>query len=338
MPNSKHAIIRYQALDKCFRNTGRKYFIEDLVEACRVALVNHTGNNESIQKRQVYDDINFMISENGYNAPIEKDKVGRKVYYFYDDVNFTINNQPLTESEAAELKETLLTLNRFKGLPQFEWVESMITRLEASFQFGEEANQIIEFDQNEYLQGKEYIKDLYHAITNKQALTVTYQSFHAEEPSALEFHPYYLKQYNNRWFVFGQNPNYPNITNLALDRIHNIENRDAIYLETTIDFKEYFEDCIGVTYNEGDKTEKVILKIEATRWPFVQTKPIHGSQRVIQKTDEFTKISLEVVQNNELLNTLLHFGEKIEVLEPVSLRKELKEKVSKLNKIYNCAD
>ena len=92
MPNSKHAIIRYQALDKCFRNTGRKYFIEDLVEACRVALVNHTGNDESIQKRQVYDDINFMISENGYNAPIEKDKVGRKVYYFYDDVNFTFVN------------------------------------------------------------------------------------------------------------------------------------------------------------------------------------------------------------------------------------------------------
>ncbi len=61
-------------------------------------------------------------------------EIGRKVYYFYSDINFTINNQPLTESEAQELKETLITLNRYKGLPQFEWIESMTTRLEASFQ------------------------------------------------------------------------------------------------------------------------------------------------------------------------------------------------------------
>ena len=118
-----------------------------------------------------------MQSENGYDAPIEKDKIGRKVYYFYSDINFTINNQPLTESEAQELKETLVTLNRFKGLPQFEWIESMTTRLEASFQFGEEANQVIEFDQNEFLKGKEFINELYHAVTNKTPLAVIYKSF-----------------------------------------------------------------------------------------------------------------------------------------------------------------
>lgn len=34
MPTNKQAVIRYQALNKCFRNTGRQYFIDDLVEAC----------------------------------------------------------------------------------------------------------------------------------------------------------------------------------------------------------------------------------------------------------------------------------------------------------------
>ena len=113
MPNTKYAIIRYQALDKCFRNKSKRYFIDDLVNACQSAIENFTGNAEGVQKRQVYDDIAFMMSESGYNSPIEKDKIGRKVYYYYSDVNFSINNQPLTESEALELKETLITLNRF---------------------------------------------------------------------------------------------------------------------------------------------------------------------------------------------------------------------------------
>ena len=201
MPINKHQIIRYQALDKCFRNTARRYFIDDLIDACQQAIHNFTGNVEGVQKRQIYDDIAFMQSEDGYAAPIEKSKIGRKVYYFYSDINFTINNQPLTESEAQELKETLVTLNRFKGLPQFEWIESMTTRLEASFQFGVDANQIIEFDQNEFLKGKEYIKDLYHAIINKTPLTVVYKSFNSNTEIQLELHPYYLKQYNNMYIV-----------------------------------------------------------------------------------------------------------------------------------------
>lgn len=91
MPNTKYAIIRYQALDKCFRNTAKRFYMDDLVMACQLAIENFTGNPEGVQKRQVYDDIAFMMSENGYNAPIEKGKNGRKVYYFYDDIQFSIN-------------------------------------------------------------------------------------------------------------------------------------------------------------------------------------------------------------------------------------------------------
>ena len=262
MPQNKHQIIRYQALDKCFRNSTKRYFIDNLIDACNEAIYNFTGNSEGIKKRQIYDDIAFMQSENGYDAPIEKDKIGRKVYYFYSDINFTINNQPLTESEAQELKETLVTLNRFKGLPQFEWIESMTTRLEASFQFGEEANQIIEFDQNEFLKGKEFINELYHAITNKTPLSIVYKSFGSQKEINLEFHPYYLKQYNNRWFVFGKNPLFDNITNLALDRLIDVEVLDKIFIETDIDFKEYFEDIIGVTFNEKSEPTNIILRID----------------------------------------------------------------------------
>ena len=335
MPNTKHAIIRYQALDKCFRNKSKRYFIDDLVNACQSAIENFTGKAEGVQKRQVYDDIAFMMSENGYNAPIEKDKMGRKVYYYYSDVNFSINNQPLTESEALELKETLITLNRFKGLPQFEWIENITTRLEASFQFGEQANEIIEFDQNEFLKGKEFINTLYHAIINKTVLLVTYESFKSELNTIIEFHPYYLKQYNNRWFSFGKNPNFDNITNLALDRIINIEVSDRQYAETSIDFKEYFEDIIGVTFDENQNPIEITIRIEKSLWPYIKTKPLHGSQKIKEITEDFTIITLKLIPNYELESVLLQFGGRLTVINPESLRLSLEKTIIKMKSNYN---
>ena len=38
MATNKHAIIRYQTLDKCFRNPGRTYYIDDLIQACNDAI------------------------------------------------------------------------------------------------------------------------------------------------------------------------------------------------------------------------------------------------------------------------------------------------------------
>ena len=338
MPQNKYQIIRYQALDKCFRNGVLKYFIDDLVEACNEAINNFSGNLEGVKKRQVYNDIIFMKSENGYSAPIKKGNIGRKVYYFYSDINFSINSQPLTESEAQELKETLVTLNRFKGLPQFEWIESMTTRLEASFQLGEETNQVIEFDQNEFLKGKEFVKTLYHAITNKIVLTALYQSFGSKKKINLEFHPYYLKQYNNRWFVFGKNPLFENITNLALDRLIDVQMTDKVFIETDIDFKEYFEDIIGVTFNEKLNPINVSLRIDQSLWPYIETKPLHGSQKIVAKTTDYTDIRLELIPNYELESLILQHGEKVTVLEPRNLSDKIQDRIQQLIKKYKCAE
>ena len=88
MATNKHATIRYQALDKCFRNTGRKYFIDDLIEACNKAIFNYSGISDGVKRRQIFDDINFMQSESGWTVPLERLKDGRRVYYRYSDASF----------------------------------------------------------------------------------------------------------------------------------------------------------------------------------------------------------------------------------------------------------
>ena len=65
MATNKHATIRYHTLDKCFSNFNRPYFIENLIEACNQALFDFGGIEDGIKRRQIYDDITFMESEQG---------------------------------------------------------------------------------------------------------------------------------------------------------------------------------------------------------------------------------------------------------------------------------
>jgi predicted DNA-binding transcriptional regulator YafY len=335
MATNKNAIIRYQTLDRCFRNPGRKYNIDALVNTCNEALYEIDPNSSGIRKRQVYEDIKFMKDSRGFDAPIESFKDGRNAYYRYSNSNFSINSQPLNEMEARQLKESLLTLSRFKGLPQFEWMEELSARLEHTFKFKTD-QKVISFDENQFLTGREFISTIYNAIVNQKVLKIAYQSFKQEESIVLEFHPYHIKQYNNRWFVFGSVTGNTNITNLSLDRIILIDESSAKYiLNTSIDFDEYFEDVIGVSVPNNGEPQKVLLKIERELWPYIKTKPMHGSQKVKQKTNEFTIIQLEVQLNYEFESLILSRGEAIEVLKPDQLREKIKTRLQQLINKYD---
>jgi len=334
MATNKNAIIRYQALNKCFRNPGRKYFLDDLIDACNEALLDLDPNSTGVKRRQIFDDIKFMKDSRGYDAPIEVYRDGKKTFYRYEDLNFSINNQPLNEQEAQQLKESLLTLSRFKGMPQFDWVEELKARLEQSFNLTTE-EKVLSFDENPFLTGREYIGELYHAIINKQVLEIEYHPFKREDNIVFTIHPYHLKQYNNRWFLFGLNNEHKIITNIALDRINSIKESKLKYIANTeINFDEFFDDVIGVTIPEDKTLHKVILKIDNKLWPYIKTKPLHGSQKTKEENEEYAIVQLELMLNYELEALILSYGEQMEVIEPKVLRENITSKIRLLNKKY----
>ena len=78
---------------------------------------------------------------------------------------------------------------------------------------------VISFEGNLDYTGYEFIAPLFNAIVNKRVLQIHYTPF-GKDAQELNFHPYHLKQYNNRWFVFGLNKDFEVPTwNLALYRI-----------------------------------------------------------------------------------------------------------------------
>ena len=333
MPTTKNATIRYQALDRCLRNPGRHYNIDDLVEACNDALTDFDPSCSGVKKRQVYDDIRFMQDSQGFNAPIETFKDGRYAYYRYDDPNFSINNQPLNEQEAQQLKEALLTISRFKGMPQFEWIEEMQVRLEQAFKLNSD-KKVIEFEENIFLKGREHIANLYNAIIQKQCIVINYQPFKGDS-LAVTLSPYYLKEYNNRWFLFALSHKESKIMNLALDRIQSIENCIEKFIPNSIvDFEDYFEDVIGVSVPEDAGVQKILLKIDVDHWPYIETKPLHGSQKVKERNESSVTIELSLIPNYELEALIFSHADHLEVIAPESLRQRIKNKINLLSEKY----
>jgi predicted DNA-binding transcriptional regulator YafY len=187
-------------------------------------------------------------------------------------------------------------------------------------------NNVILFDSNVDYTGLKFITPLFHAIVNQQVVNISYQDFKSEKSYAFEFHPYILKQYNQRWFSFGHNPERPDqIWNIALDRILEIKNVNAKYKSIDIDWEiDYFFDFVGVSKIEGEPVE-IKIEIEEAQVPYIRTKPFHGTQKGPILTREGWIISIRVIPNYELKKLLLSFGDSIKIISPDSFKAEMKE-------------
>lgn len=336
MAQNKNALIRYKTIDKCLQNKYRQWTLEDLIEACSEALYEYEGKETSVSKRTVQLDIQMMRSDKlGYNAPIE---VYDKKYYHYTEEDFSITDIPLTETDINVLTETVSMLKQFKDFSLFNDVSDILQRLEDKI-YAEKSNTqpVIHLDKNEKLKGLHFLDEIYQAIIKKVVLVITYKSFKSKEEQTFNFHPFILKEFNNRWFVIGKRKGSMPITNLALDRIIKIDYDFSMpFLTGKFDAEEYYKNVIGVTVNEGLQPRVIQLWVDAYNAPYVITKPLHSSQRLLhQNEDGSIIINLFLIENYELERILLGFGESLEVLKPERLRNRIKSILNNASNRYD---
>lgn len=172
----------------------------------------------------------------------------------------------------------------------------------------------------------------YKAITNKRVLSFDYQPF-GQEPFTLVFHPQFLKEYNGRWFVFGESDREPyQAYNVPLDRIIGeisyIKGIEYIPAEKGF-YQQYFMNIIGVTHEENAKVEQVVIRTKSEyQHGLLLTKPLHHSQKEILPFSEhdgqwYGEVTLTIEPNRELRGKILMYGEGLEVMEPLLLREQL---------------
>jgi predicted DNA-binding transcriptional regulator YafY len=336
MPFNRNALIRYRTIDQCLQNRYRKWTLDDLIAACSDAIYEYQGIMTGVSRRTIQADIEMMRSNKlGYEAPII---VVDKKYYTYDDKNYSITNIPLNKQDMQVLGEVASLLQQFKGFNHFADLNEMVSKLEDKIYTQKtHSAPVIDFEKNDNLKGLEWIEVIRKAIVAKKTICITYQSFKARDASTFCFSAYLLKEYRNRWFVLGmQHKRNSHIMNLALDRIQAVEEHEEAYRENLeLNLATYYNDCIGVTKSPGQRDCEVVFWIDNANAPYVITKPLHHTQKLLSEDANGKIFSIKVIMNFELERELLGFGSKMRVLGPRILVKQIKEQLKKTLENYN---
>ncbi|MBE9461606.1 helix-turn-helix transcriptional regulator [Dyadobacter subterraneus] len=329
MPVNRNALIRYRTIDNCLQNRFRQWSLDDLILACSDALYEFEGIDKGISRRSIQADIEMMRSDKlGYEAPII---VVDKKFYTYADKNYSITNIPLSHQDMKVLGEVSGILKQFKGFSHFADLTEMVSKLEDKIYAQKTHNfPVVDFEKNDNLKGLEFIEGIRKAIVSKTVLCITYQSFKARQANTFCFSAYLLKEYRNRWFVLGEShQRHAPLLTLALDRVQFLEeNKDEIYRENTrIDLSTYYSNVIGVTKNQGQRDVNVVFWMDHNTAPYVITKPLHASQKIVSEDVNGVTFNIKVIPNFELERELLGFGARIKILGPRNIKKRIADQL-----------
>ena len=331
MAITKNPLIRYKILDKCFRNPYKNFYFETFLEAVNEMLFEITGDEEGIKTRQLRDDIAFMRSSEGWNIELAELSEGKKKIYRYEDVNFSINNAPLNEVEMDQFQSAIQVLSQFEGMPQFEGIQAIIAKLKTDLKTTTNQKPFIGFDSSQDLKGIEHFSTLYNAVQNKTPLEIRYKDFKSEEPYTYIFHPYYLKEYNNRWFLFGLHPESGKPDwNVAIDRIEEVLPVAVPFIENEqLDWQDYFSDIIGVSKPIDSELQEVVLHFNQLTGRYMENKSIHETQKHKWLDANTFEVKIKVMLNYELERLILSYGESVKVVKPQILKQKIKERLLK---------
>lgn len=328
MPVDKQVLMRYQVLNRCFRNRYREYTIDDLVDECNEALRN--ADKPDVSKRTIQNDINTLEADYGILLD-EKLKQGKKRLYRYVDTNYSISLFHINDEERHKLQDAIRVLEHLEGEPMYDWARTLLMQIEGGL-FDDDSTPVVSFQTNPDLKGIKLFGQLLQAILKKRVLKLRYTPY-GKPTFEAKVYPYHLKQFNDRWYLIAQTVGYDTPAHYALDRIEDFEEVAIPYQEADDDFAEYFDDVIGVTVPAEDP-EDIVLRISKPRFEYIRTKPLHLSQRLVEDNDYFAVISINVKVNKELEALILSLGSDVEVLSPEGFRARIAEKIRVMNQKY----
>lgn len=355
-----HEFIRMQALDKCFRDDTRIYFIDDLIIACNKAVQEHYPKKKNFKKRIIYGDIKKMRSLEGlydniktylaedsnlkefdYIDPV--DVVDNKEYYVskrrktaYKYLDKNLGLQQLNKIESTQIKDAISVMSRIKGRSEYRGLNEIILKLESDLLDDKHLPTIMSYDDNKLLEGLEHLDDIIEGIKNEEALKIIYQPY-GLEPEEIIIYPYYLKQYNKRWFLFANRKNSNELNYIPIFTIDRIKMVTPCHPEKepfkilNANIEEYLKNVIGVSTSFNHQPESVFLKFQLYRYNYVKSKPLHHSQK---SNDADSMVQLRVVLNRELEQLILSFGSDVKVIAPITLKKRIAIISGQMNKQY----
>ncbi|SFD80979.1 helix-turn-helix transcriptional regulator [Thermophagus xiamenensis] len=333
---NKKAAFRYRVIDQLLQN-GYALTIDEIQKKVNEALRYEFGDEDGISRRTLYYDFKAMRQPPpvGFNAPIEC----RHGLYQYSRPGFSIFSHTIKEKDKKLITQALAILEQMQYIPAVRQLIALLKDLSGTNlpQKGS-VKKRLQFEHQNIATGIEKMDIIQYAVDHQQPLSIIYLPFNEASPLDMELHPYLIKEYRNRWYVIGWEKFAGKIYHLAFDRMVSAELTDAIFISPPSHFdpETWFNHVIGITIPEEIPIQKIIFNVSPDSAPYIRTKPLHPSQRLVDKLPDNSMIfSLNVIPNFELEMTLLGYAEKLKIIEPIWLKEKIKNRLTNALKQYD---
>ncbi len=184
--------------------------------------------------------------------------------------------------------------------------------------------------------GQKYLTTLMQAMQENLVLRIGYRRYLSPEVDERTVRPYALKEFAKRWYLVAFSEEADTLRVYALDRLVAVERTDAHFrMPDGFDVNDLFEASYGIYLPEPGQ-QPVLVKLRATlrESAYLQDLPLHPSQTLVEQTEQGCIFALRVIPNPNLVMELCKRGDRLEVLEPASLRAAVKEALNKASLLY----
>lgn len=185
--------------------------------------------------------------------------------------------------------------------------------------------------------GQFHLSTIVSAMKSSKALEMIYCKFVDSLPVTSYIEPYCVKLSHQRWYLLARKDHRPHLQIFALDRIRQLRILQDSHFAPPADFNahDYFAFYFGVHTGSDSAPSPIRLRTDVFWRNYLRTLPLHHSQREIQTSADGSVFEYVMAVTPDLVNQLLSYGSSIEVLEPLSLRQQLRESIRQMSILYN---
>jgi predicted DNA-binding transcriptional regulator YafY len=198
-----------------------------------------------------------------------------------------------------------------------------------TFQLTKGLEEFVFFD-SPFSKGTEYLHELVAAIKKQRIIKLDHHRDFEKESNRREIHPLALKEVKNSWYLIGLNEQ-GELRNYGLDRIENLEiSKQTFEKPVGLDLRNHYQNVFGIFNNPNDPVERVLLCFSPQRGHYLKAKPLHPSQQIIEDNESGLILAISIKINAELIGELLSFGDQVKILQPHSLKVQVRELLNRM--------
>ena len=178
--------------------------------------------------------------------------------------------------------------------------------------------------------GQKYLTTIMEAMLENAVLTIEYRKYLSPETDIRTIRPYALKEFQKRWYTVAYSESAGDLRTFALDRIAGLKRTGATFkMPAGFNVEKLFEPSFGIYLPEGEKPVLVKIRTTLREAAYLEDLPLHPSQMLLSKDSRSCTFAMTLIPNPGFIMELCGRGDRLEVLEPESLRNAVREELKK---------